>query len=139
MTRAKRIKFVSGRTVPAILALSLASCTVAAPVVVPVMQRVLVDVATAQFVGDNCPTLGFDTARAKSYISNAYKNLVANGADPDAIEARTETFEKEELDGAVAERLEAGGVDPANPDPEAACSFGEEEKSSGSILGRVLS
>ncbi|WP_407943288.1 DUF5333 family protein [Mangrovicoccus ximenensis] len=103
------------------------------------MQRVLVDVATAQFVGDNCPSMGFDTAKARGYISNAYRNLVAQGADPEEIEARTETFEREELGPAVAQRLEEGGVDPADPDPEAACSFGEEEKSSGSILGRVLS
>ncbi|WP_172330743.1 DUF5333 family protein [Mangrovicoccus sp. HB161399] len=136
---ARHIFHPAARIAPAALALGLASCAVATPVVVPVMQRVLVDVATAQFVGDNCPTLGFDTAKAKAFISNAYRNLVAQGADPEAIEARTDSFEKQELGPAVAQRLEEGGVDPADPDPAAACSFGEEEKSSGSILGRVLS
>ncbi|WP_226898433.1 DUF5333 family protein [Mangrovicoccus algicola] len=116
----------------------LASCMVATPLVAPVMQRVLVDVATAQFVGDNCPSMGFDAARAKTYIANAYKNLVAEGADPETLETGTESFEQGPLQAQVAERLEEGGVNPENPQPANVCAFGAAEQDTGSILGRVL-
>ncbi|WP_138469674.1 DUF5333 family protein [Poseidonocella sp. HB161398] len=116
----------------------IAGCVAATPLVAPLMQKVLVETATAQFVGDTCPGLGFRSETAKTYIANAYKLLVAQGQQPEAIEAQTREFESQQLEAQVAARLEAGGVNPADPDPENVCAFGESEQGNDSLLGRLL-
>ena len=129
---------LTGRLTLALLATLPLSACVAASVATPMLQKVLVDRAAAQFVGDTCPSLGFDTARAKATVQSVYDRLISMGAEPGMVESEVATFETDEMDTALAERLEAGGVDPENPDPANVCAFGEREKAAGSLLGEFL-
>jgi len=130
---------------PAGLAVALGSLSgcVAAPLVSPMvtssLNSAMVDVATARFVGNTCPSMQFDSAKAREQLTSIYRRVTGTQPSPAEIDDQKQAIGSGELTPQVDAQLSAAGIDAKTADPQAVCTYGKEQKASGTLIGRLLS